>query len=177
MEPITLEDKRIIAAQLGRTARGLLRVERRCPYGYPQVILVYPLIEGKPFPTTFWLTCPFLAEEIDHLEEEGWIRRMETLLREDTRLNARLQRAHRAYIEERLNLLSVEDRRFLDDSGMSASLLDKGIGGIGDFNCIKCLHLHVAHALARENPIGEIVLKALPNHACSQNKMICSALV
>ncbi len=177
MEPVTLEDKRIIAAQLGRAARGLLRVERRCPYGYPQVILVYPLIEGKPFPTTFWLTCPFLAEEIAHLEEAGWIKKMETLLREDTRLNARLQRAHRAYIEERMTLLSVEDRRFLADSGMSASLLEKGIGGIGDFSRIKCLHLHVAHALARENPIGEIVLKALPNRACSQNKTICSALV
>ena len=177
MEPVTLEDKRIIAAQLGRTARGLLRVERRCPYGYPQVILVYPLIEGKPFPTTFWLTCPFLAEEIDHLEEVGWIKRMETLLREDTRLNARLQRAHRAYIEERMNLLSVEDRRFLDDSGILTSLLDKGIGGIADPNRIKCLHLHVAHALARENPIGEIVLALLSDRACSQNKMICSALV
>jgi hypothetical protein len=175
MEPITLEDKRIIAAQLGRAARGLLKVERRCSYGYPQVILVYPLIEGKPFPTIFWLTCPFLAEEIDHLEEAGWIKRMETILREDTRLNARLQQAHRAYIEERMHLLSVEDRRFLDHSGMSTSLLDKGIGGIGDFNRIKCLHLHVAHALARENPIGEIVLKALPNRACS-SEALCSHL-
>jgi hypothetical protein len=176
MEPVTLEDKRIIAAQLGRAARGLLRVERRCPYGYPQVILVHPLIEGKPFPTTFWLTCPFLAEEIDHLEEGGWIKKMETLLREDTKLNAQLQRAHRAYIEERMNLLSVEDRRFLDDSRMSASLLEKGIGGIGNFNRIKCLHLHVAHALARENPIGEIVLKALPSRACSLEHVICASL-
>ena len=177
MEPVTLEDKRIIAAQLGRAARGLLRVERRCPYGYPQVILVYPLIEEKPFPTTFWLTCPFLAEEIDHLEEAGWIKRMETLLKEDPGLNAQLQRAHRAYIEERMNLLSIEDRRFLNDLGMSASLLDKGIGGIADFNRIKCLHLHVAHALVRENPIGKIILKALPNHACSSKEVICSALV
>ena len=177
MEPVALEDKRIIAAQLGREARGLLKVERRCPYGYPQVILVYPLIEEKPFPTTFWLTCPFLAEEIDHLEEEGWIKKMETILREDTRLNARLQRAHRAYIEERIHLLSVEDRRFLADSGMSVSLLEKGIGGIADFNRVKCLHLHVAHALARENPIGEIVLALLSERACSQNKTICSALV
>ena len=177
MEPVALEDKRIIAAQLGREARGLLKVERRCPYGYPQVILVYPLIEEKPFPTTFWLTCPFLAEEIDHLEEEGWIKKMETILREDTRLNARLQRAHRAYIEERMHLLSVEDRRFLADSGMSVSLLEKGIGGIADFNRVKCLHLHVAHALARENPIGEIVLALLSERACSQNKTICSALV
>ncbi len=177
MEPVTLEDKRIIAAQLGREARGLLRVERCCPYGYPQVILVHPLIEGKPFPTTFWLTCPFLTEEIAHLEEAGWIKKMETLLKKDTRLNAQLQRAHHAYIEERMHLLSVEDRRFLADSGMSASLQDKGIGGIADFNRIKCLHLHVAHALARENPIGEIVLKALPSRACPQNKTICFALV
>ncbi len=75
-----------------------------------------------------------------------------------------------------MNLLSGEDRRFLADSGMSTSLLDKGIGGIADLNRIKCLHLHVAHALARENPIGEIVL-ALSDRAYSQNKTICSALV
>jgi len=60
---------------------------------------------------------------------------------------------------------------------MSASLVNKGIGGITDLNRIKGLHLHVAHAIARENPIGEIILKALPNRACSQNKTICSALV
>lgn len=59
----------------------------------------------------------------------------------------------------------------------AARFLDKGIGGIADFNRIKCLHLHVAHALARENPIGEIALALLSDRACSQNKMICSALM
>ena len=175
MEPVLLKDKMIIEKQLGRIPRGLLGIECRCRYGYPQVVTVYPLIEGKPFPTIFWLTCPFLANEIDHLEAEGWIKRMEAEVRKDKGLALRLHEAHKAYITERERLLSPKDRVFLEETGMSAALLKKGIGGTADFSRVKCLHLHVAHALARENPIGELVLRALPEHACPSNEVVCEA--
>jgi len=173
MEPVSLKDKRIIEKQLGRIPRGLLGIECRCRYGYPQVVTVYPLIEGKPFPTIFWLTCPYLTKAIDHLEAEGWVKRMETRVRENQVLAARLQAAHLAYINERYRLLTEEDRVFLEETGMSAALLEKGIGGTADFNRVKCLHLHVAHALARENPIGELILRALPKHACPPEEVTC----
>lgn len=175
MEPVSLKDKRIIEKQLRRIPRGLLGIECRCSYGYPQVVTVYPLIEGKPFPTIFWLTCPYLTKAIDHLEAEGWIKRMETRVRENQVLAARLQAAHLAYINERQRLLTEEDRVFLEETGMSAALLKKGIGGTADFSRVKCLHLHVAHALARENPIDEFVLRALPKHACPPEEVICEA--
>lgn len=173
MEQLSLNDERVIAEQLGRTPRGLLAVERRCPYGYPQVARVYPLVEGKPFPTLFWLTCPFLAKQIDRLEAEGWIKQTEQLL-EEKALAADFQKAHRAYITERERLLSPEDRATLEEAGMLKDLLEKGIGGIADFVRVKCLHLHVAHALARTNPIGDRVLEALSEHACPPGKVICS---
>jgi len=175
MEQLSLNDERVIAKQLGRTPRGLLGVERRCPYGYPQVARVYPLVEGKPFPTLFWLTCPFLTKQIDRLEAEGWIKQTEQLLEEDA-LAADFQKAHRAYIIERDRLFSPEDRASLEETGMLKDLLEKGIGGTADFKRIKCLHLHVAHALARTNPIGDRVLDALAEHACPPGKVICSIL-
>jgi len=176
MEQLSLNDERVIARQLGRTPRGLLAVERRCPYGYPQVVLVYPLVAGKPFPTLFWLTCPFLTKQIDRLEAEGWIKGMDRQLEHDEALAASLRKAHRAYITERDRLLSPEDRASLEEAGMLKDLLEKGIGGTADFMRVKCLHLHVAHALVRDNPIGERVLKLIPKQACPPDKVICASL-
>lgn len=174
MEPVSLKDKRIIEKQLRRIPRGLLGIECRCRYGYPQVVTVYPLIDGKPFPTIFWLTCPFLANEIDHLEAEGWIKRMEAEVRKDEGLALRLHEAHKAYITERERLLSPKDRAFLKQARMLKGLLERGIGGTADFSRVKCLHLHVAHALARENPIGKRVLGTLQEHACPPEQVVCS---
>jgi len=174
MEQLSLKDKKVIAKQIGRTPRGVLGVERRCPYGYPQVVCVHPLVEGKPFPTLFWLTCPFLTRQIDHLEAEGWIKKMDGQIEHDETLAASLREAHRTYITERDRLLSPEDRETLEKAGMLKDLQDKGIGGTADFEKVKCLHLHVAHALARENPVGTHVLGALQNHACPPKQVICS---
>jgi len=174
MEPLSLNDERVIAKQLGRTPRGLLGIERRCPYGYPQAVCVHPLVDGKPFPTLFWLTCPFLSKQIDRLEAEGWIKKMDGQIEHDDTLAASLREAHRAYITERDRLLSPEDRASLEEAGMLKDLLEKGIGGTADFKRIKCLHLHVAHALARANPIGDRVLDAFSEHACPPKQVICS---
>jgi len=173
MEPLSLNDERVIAEQLGRTPRGLLGIERRCPYGYPQVVRVYPLVEEKPFPTLFWLTCPFLTKQIDRLEAEGWIKKMDGQIERDQALAVSLREAHRAYITERDRLLSPEDRETLEKAGMLKDLQDRGIGGTADFGRVKCLHLHVAHALARTNPIGDRILDALSEHACPPGKAIC----
>ncbi len=175
MEPVSLEDQRIITCQLGRQIRGLIEVAVRCQYGYPQAIRVYPLLEGQPFPTLFWLTCPFLCRAISQLESAGWIGRIERLLHKDGDLKRRMNNAHRAYIGERHELLSVEDRADLADIAASKSLLEKGIGGISDLRHVKCLHLHVAHALVRTNPVGEIVLRHLLQHTCPSTNVVCSS--
>jgi len=39
---------------------------------------------------------------------------------------------------------------------------------------LKCLHLHAAHALVSENPIGKIVLDLLDHRACPAEDVICS---
>jgi len=177
MESVSLSDRTVIAAQIGRQPRGVSGVPVRCSYGYPQVIRVRPLVEGKPFPTLFWLTCPYLAKEIDRLEADGWIGRLERRMVEDDRLQECVERAHERYIELRSALLTGEDRRSIEDGGLESGLLGKGIGGIADRHRLKCLHLHVAHALAEENPVGAIVLRLLPGVECESEQGICSALV
>ena len=174
MEQATLKDVRVIAQQIGRRPRGLYGIAVRCPYGYPQVIVVHPIVEGKPFPTIYWLTCPYLSKGIDRLEAEGLIGKLEEKLRGDDSLRERLAAAHRSYIVERDRLLSSADRRYLEERGMMRSLNERGIGGIADFSRLKCLHLHVAHALVSGNPIGEIVLDLLERRACPEEDVICS---
>jgi hypothetical protein len=177
MESIPLSDRDVIAAQIGRPPRGLAGIPVRCSYGYPQAIRVRPLVDGKPFPTLFWLSCPYLVQEIDHLEADGWIGRLERRTAEDEELRAGMARAHERYIENRFALLSDGERRSMESRGQASGLLEKGIGGIADRRRLKCLHLHVAHALADENPVGAIVLGMLPAPECRPEQVICSTLV
>jgi hypothetical protein len=175
MEPVSLADEMIIACQIKRQPRGLVSIAKRCVHGYPQVVTVYPLIDGKPFPTLFWLTCPLLQCELAALEAAGMIARLEQSIATDDKLAQQLATAHRAYMKERNGLLSKEDLEYLEKHKMLFSLLERGIGGIADFSKIKCLHMHAAHALARRNPIGRIVLDKLDQLDCPQETIICSA--
>ena len=177
MESIPLSDRNVIAAQIGRRPRGLAGIPVRCSYGYPQVIRVRPLVDRKPFPTLFWLTCPYVVKEVDRLEADGWIARLERRMAENEELRAGMARAHERYIEDRVASLSDDERRAIESRGQASSLLDRGIGGIADRARLKCLHLHVAHDLADENPIGRIVCEMLPAAECRAEQAICSTLL
>ncbi|MFC2083269.1 DUF501 domain-containing protein [Candidatus Bipolaricaulota bacterium] len=175
MEPKTLDDRKIVAAQIGRSPRGEIAVSVRCSYRFPQVIRVHPVLQGKPFPTLFWLTCPFLAKEIDHLEAAGWVKRLEKRMTEASDLRAAIHEAHQRNCHLRERLLSPQEKAMLEADGTIAGLSGRGIGGISDWDRLKCLHLHVAHELAVENPIGNIVLGMLSRRECLPKQVICSA--
>ena len=178
VDPPTLDDIRVLTAQLGRTPRGLLGIARRCPYGFPQVVAVYPIVDAKPFPTTYWLTCPFLSRHIGRMEAEGMISVLENRLREQPDLRRALDRSHRAAIAVRRQLLSEDDLKRLEQEQRLDAVLSRGIGGIADWRRLKCLHLHAAYALAQSDPIGDLVLARLESTgtACPKDKVICSAV-
>ncbi len=120
-------------------------IAKRCPWGKPQVIVCGPLRKGKPFPTTFWLTCPYLDCMCGRLESEGAVKEIETCLSEKL---PEWQCYHAAAANCRLALLSPREREAL--AGESASLgkvlQNTGIGGIRPTGApsAKCLHLQVA---------------------------------
>jgi len=175
VEPEVLKDREIVASQIGRSPRGQFVVSVRCSYGYPQVIRVHPVVQGKPFPTLYWLTCPFLSKEIDHLEAIGWVKQLEDRMIRESDLHSAMQAAHQRYCRQRDRSLSSEEKATLEANGTMVGLSGRGIGGISDWDRLKCLHLHAAHALADENAIGSIVLRTLSARECLPKQVICSA--
>jgi uncharacterized protein len=144
-------DEAAIAAQLGRTPRGIAGIGHRCPCTLPDVVTTEPrLPDGTPFPTTYYLTCPRAASRIGTLEGGGTMREMQERLGTDPELAAGYRKAHEAYLEARYRYEDVPEIH-----GISA-------GGMPDR--VKCLHVLAAQSLAQGrgvNPLGDEVLDLL----------------
>jgi exopolyphosphatase/guanosine-5'-triphosphate,3'-diphosphate pyrophosphatase len=119
-----------VRRQLGREPTTPFSVVARCTPGHPLLIRNRPVdVDGKPFPTTNWLTCPESVRAVSRLESEGWIAR----LGDDPVIVEGVERAHRAYATERGEMVAGAERW----------------GGVGGTRRgIKCLHAHYAYHLA-----------------------------
>jgi uncharacterized protein len=138
-----------VARQLGREPRGVLQVVYRCPNGEPGVVKTAPrLPDGTPFPTLYYLTHPVLTAAASRLESSGLMREMTQRLGCDPGLAAAYRRAHDSYLAE---------RDAIEPLGTSFSA-----GGMPDR--VKCLHVLIAHSLAKgrgTNPLGDEALALL----------------
>ncbi len=138
-----------MAQQLGREPRGVLEIAYRCPNGEPAVVKTAPhLPDGTPFPTLYYLTHPLLTAAASRLESDGLMRRMAARLDEDPELAATYRRAHDSYLAE---------RDAIEPLGTTFSG-----GGMPDR--VKCLHVLIAHSLAKGrgvNPFGDEALAVL----------------
>ncbi|GAB2657836.1 DUF501 domain-containing protein [Prescottella soli] len=137
------EDLDAVEAQLGRVPRGVLAIAYRCPDGLPGVVKTAPrLPDGTPFPTLYYLTDPRLTAEASRLESAGVMREMTERIGTDPELAAAYLRAHESYLAERNEIDSLGT----DFTG----------GGMPDR--VKCLHVLIAHSLAKGpgvNPLGD----------------------
>ncbi len=154
-------DADVVARQLGRTPRGEFRVERRCPYGFPAVLRVHPVLRDRgrpePFPTLFWLSCPALVEGVSRLESGGMIGALEREIASDPALAAAFDADRTAYASERASLLAPGEREELARGGLLAGVQERGVGGVRDTRTVKCLHAHYAHHVARGNALGRLI--------------------
>ena len=164
-----MDDQAIVARQLGRTPRALRRVVVRCPYGRPAVTEQAPYdTDGAPFPTTYYLTCPQLAAAIARIEAAGGVERWSRTVAEDDGLRASLERANDEQRRVRRELAAGTNGQ---DEGSS---LDLGIGGSRSPERLKCLHAHVAFALARPRyELGDRILAEVdplwpPDRCCTE---------
>jgi hypothetical protein len=129
MSPV--DDRAIVERQIGRPPRAFHAVAVRCPYGRPAVTEQQAFDDdGKPFPTQFWLTCPWLVAAVARLEADGGVARWTRVAHEDAQMKHSLAAA------------DSEQRALRPE-------LDAGIGGSTRDGSLKCLHAHVAFALAR----------------------------
>ena len=142
---------------LGRQPRGLRDVPVQHPDGEPIVIRVASLVDGKPFPTLFWLVDPAINYRIDQEEAGGLIKRLQQRVDDDPALQAEMVADHRGYIALRDRYLDDDERAFLAASGLAPALAERGIGGIADFGRIRCLHTWYAAHLVAANTIGRLL--------------------
>ena len=147
-EELSTEDRNAVAAQLGRAPRGARAVAHRCPCGLPDVVETAPrLADGTPFPTLYYLTCPRATGAVSALESAGLMREMNARLAADPELSARYRAAHERYLARREEIGQVPEIAGVSAGGMPTR--------------VKCLHVHVAHALAAGpgvNPFGDETL-------------------
>jgi uncharacterized protein len=124
-------------------------VAARCAYGFPAVTEQAPFgPDGEPFPTTYYLTCPWLVAGIARLEAGGGVERFSRLAASDPELGRSLADA------------DEEQRRLRPE-------LDVGIAGTRSRENLKCLHAHAAFALARPDyELGERILAEAGERWC-----------
>ena len=106
------------------------------------------LPDGTPFPTLYYLTHPALTAAASRLESEGLMKDMTERLAQDRDLAAAYRRAHESYLAERD---AVEP-------------LGTTFSGGGMPDRVKCLHVVMAHSLAKGpglNPFGDEALALL----------------
>ncbi len=149
-----VEDRDLVERQIGRRPRAFRRVAFRCPFGMPAVTEQEPYDACEaPFPTTYYLTCRHVIAAVSRLEAAGGVERWSAAVATDTELAADLARATKQQQQIRRTLAGSSEGA---DHGTS---LDTGIGGSRNPTQLKCLHAHVAFALAQPGYlVGEGIL-------------------
>lgn len=143
-------DEQVVRWQLGRAPRGTWRVAVRCSYGFPQVIETDPVLcTGEPFPTLYYLTCPYLSRAASDAESRGALASFDAQATNDERFAAQMREAH----------AEVGRRRTAAAGGVDPCL-GTGVAGQADPLATKCLHARVAAALAGvSDPVGHALLE------------------
>jgi len=155
---VSKEDIKTVRKQLKREPKGLKGIASRCSFGRPQVIENEAFIEGKPFPTLYWLTCPIKVKAVSRLEGMGWSK----IFREKLWTKDFSKQFYAAQEDYRR-------RRSRAAGNANHPVFSTGIGGVKELCAVKCLHAHYAHYLATgSNPVGEMVDNMLSNIECRE---------
>lgn len=124
-----------------------------------------PLVE--PFPTMYWVTHPRFRALISKLELSadessdgggGSIKQFEDRLQKESESLDSMKRAHGHYGQERYDLITKEDWKFIQDRKWEVAFSPaRGVAGIRNPSGIKCLHSHTAHYWSgcKDNVVGQ----------------------
>jgi exopolyphosphatase/guanosine-5'-triphosphate,3'-diphosphate pyrophosphatase len=115
-------------------------------------------LDGRPFPTLFWLTCPDAVTAVSRVESEGWIKRLAARAESDMEFGEALESAHREHADLRGQLVPGSEEW-------------GGVGGTQDG--VQCLHAHYANYLAGgADPVGTWVAGQVePVHQAAEERV------
>jgi len=166
-------DAAVAAGQLARDPHAMSGVAARCPFGFPAVVEDLPFdAGGRPFPTLYYCTCPTLVDAVSRLESAGGVARWTRRLKAEPELARSAADAAADAAVRRTDLAHAYGLTMVD-GGASLAL---GVGGVADLLAVKCLHAHVAHALARPGYVlGEQMLAEVADPWCDDRR--CAALL
>jgi len=147
------------------------RVVARCLFGFPAAVETLPYdADGRPFPTLFYLTCPTLVAAVSRLESDGGVQAWSARVAAAPEPARAVAAAATAARRRRRELVRRYDLAMIDHGAS----LTTGVGGVGDVRAVKCLHAHVAHALARPGyTVGRAVLAEAEDPWCDDRR--CAA--
>jgi len=154
---ITQTDIDIITSQLGRTPNGIAKIAHYSPHGIPQVLQMQSWVFDQPFPTLYWLSSKAIDKELARIESQGVVKELEKRLQEDLELKQAYHQSHKDYVIARWQLMTPEHKKIIEAKGFTPLFETLGIGGIKNWDQIRCLHMQYAHHLAVENAIGCIL--------------------
>jgi hypothetical protein len=150
----------IIGQQLGREPRGLVDIAADSATGVPLVLQMRSLVDDQPFPTLYWLCSKDLCKAIGQIEGRGWVKQIEARLQEDRALRQQYQHDQQRYVAQRWQAMHVEDQQRIEALKMTALFDQYGIGGITQWDNVRCLHMQYAHHLVDGNCIGALMDEA-----------------
>ncbi|QJQ96853.1 MULTISPECIES: DUF501 domain-containing protein [Halomonadaceae] len=145
----------IITQQLGRAPRGIQALAATDGQGTPLVLRMESIVDGHPFPTLFWLCSERLKIELSHIEARGVIKQLEARLQEEPEFLAAYHRSHEDYVALRWKYMPAATQREAQRLGYRQLLSERGIGGIANWDQVRCLHTQYAHHLCGDNVIGQ----------------------
>ena len=147
----------IVEAQIGRPVERETFIAAKCHLGLPVVVGgSATLVDGRPFPTRYWLSCPLAVKRIGQLESEGAVKLLDQRIKDDVDFASAVSQSH----DEHDDSVNSTDRR--------------GIGGTR--NSVKCLHSHAAYQLAGgASPVGQWTLAAIGELDCGIPCVVDSA--
>jgi hypothetical protein len=145
------KDAAVLGDKKGSFGTSLIRgAAHRCRWGFPQVLICGSLYRMKPFPTSFWLVCPFLVRSIGSLESLGGV---PELKRKSQALSGEWRKYHLSHALFRLSMIKPCEREYLRNRRKSLyrAICSRGAGGARyteDPVAVKCLHLQAASFIA-----------------------------
>lgn len=147
----------IVEFQLDRPPRGNWWPRVFCPYGFPMAIETEPFLEdGTPFPTLFWLTCPYLKEEISRIESSPVKTNIIKEVRQDRVASAEELESESLYSE------------YLKRQGLKRELY---VGGSRSPLTFKCIHALIAWYLVSHRGVAaRLVLAELESTYCEDKR-------
>lgn len=147
----------IVEFQLDRPPRGSWWPRVFCPHGFPVVIETKPFLEdGTPFPTLFWLSCPYLKEEISKIESGSEKAVITNQVLQDKLALAEELESERLYAD------------YLECQGFGRKLF---IGGTKSPLTFKCMHALVAwYLVSRRGVVAAITLGKLESNYCKDKR-------